>query len=184
MLRGVRAPVARPAPRAVITPARVPTQAIRMATRAARSVASMTNTRFSASRMRVAVEVCPPTSHQRLAPFLLRSPLTQQTNKLLSSRAGLRLQNFCVPKRLYAKDIEYPDWEQYERFDKYEYRGEVRFIAAFVGVMATGRCTRSTSSGTPIAWFLTGTTTSLSPKWATASSASLPRCLCCISLPT
>lgn len=28
-------------------------------------------------------------------------------------------------KRGYAKDIEYPDWEQYETFDNYEYRGEV-----------------------------------------------------------
>jgi len=62
MLRGVRAPAVRPAPRAGITQTRVPPQAVRMASRAARSVASMTNTRFSASRMRVAVEVCLPSA--------------------------------------------------------------------------------------------------------------------------
>lgn len=33
-----------------------------------------------------------------------------------------------VPVRSYAKDIEYPDWEQYEKFEKYEYRGEVQWL--------------------------------------------------------
>lgn len=91
-----------------------------------------------------------------------------------------------VPIRLYAKDIEYPDWEQYEKFDKYEYRGEVRDAArCSCGICnLPHRCTRNTSSGTPTAWFPTGTITSLSLRWATVSSALLLPCLCSISSPT
>ncbi len=41
------------------------------------------------------------------------------------SRSVPRLAQALVPRRGYAKDIEYPDWEQYEKIQKYEYRGEV-----------------------------------------------------------
>lgn len=58
--------------------------------------------------------------------ILLQNPvLFRSAFELASRNAQIQCALHTLVKRGYAKDVEYPDWEQYEFVDDYEYTGEV-----------------------------------------------------------